>query len=58
MLLAWGAQPFYSQVNKVNFYSERIDFIISSRAKRARSLLTARGLSQLQNSMLHKSINI
>ena len=36
-------------------YSDRSDFIISSRA---RSLLTARGLSQLQNSMHHKSMNI
>ena len=34
--------------------SERSDFIILSRAKRARSLLTARGLSQLRNSRLHK----
>ena len=37
-----------------NDYSERSDFIILSRAKRARSLLTARGLSQLRNSRLHK----
>ena len=36
-------------------FSDRSDFIISSRA---RSLLTARGLSQLQNSMPHKSMNI
>ena len=36
------------------FCSERNDFIISSRAKRARSLLTARGLSHLQSSMPHK----
>ena len=35
-------------------HSERGDFIILSRAKRARSLLTARGLSQLRNSRLHK----
>ena len=35
-------------------YSNRNDFIISSRA---RSLLTARGLGQLQNSMPHKSMN-
>ena len=34
------------------------DFIISSRAKPARSLLTARGLSQLQNSMRHKSFHV
>ena len=39
-------------------YSERSDFIISSRTKRARSLLTSRGLSKLQNSMPHKSMNI
>ena len=38
------------------YNSERSDFIISSRAKCARSLLTARGLSQLQNSMRHKYI--
>ena len=37
--------------------SERSDFIISSHAERARSLLTARGLSQLQNSMRHKSFH-
>ena len=40
------------------FASELSDFIISSRAKRAHSLLTARGLSQIQNSMPHKSVNI
>ena len=34
--------------------SERSDFVISSRAKRARSLLSARGLSQLRNSRPHK----
>ena len=34
--------------------SERSDFVISSRAKRARSLLPARGLSQLRNSRPHK----
>ena len=33
------------------YNSERSDFIILSRAKRARSLLTARGLSQLRNSL-------
>ena len=38
--------------------SERGDFIILLRAKRARSLLTACGLSQLRNSRLHKSLNI
>ena len=37
-----------------NDYSERSDFIILSRAKRACSLLTARGLSQLRNSRLRK----
>ena len=36
------------------FCSKRNDFIISSGAKRARSLLTARGLSHLQSSMPHK----
>ena len=36
--------------------NERSDFIILSRAKRARSLLTTRGLSQLRNSRLHKEI--
>ena len=35
-------------------YSERRDIVISSRAKRARSLLTALGLSQLRNSRPHK----
>ena len=34
--------------------AERSDFIILSRAKRARSLLTARGLSQLPNSRCNK----
>ena len=34
--------------------SERSDFLISSRAKRAHSLLPARGLSQLRNSRPHK----
>ena len=34
--------------------AERSDFIILWQAKRARSLLTARGLSQLRNSRLHK----
>ena len=41
----------------IRFCSERSDFVISSRAKDARSLLTARGLSHLQNSensMPHK----
>ena len=45
----------------IRFCSERSDFIISSRAKRERSLLTARGLSHLQNSensMPHKCFYI
>ena len=37
--------------------SELSDFIILSRAKRALSLLTARGLSQLRNLRLHKSLS-
>ena len=36
--------------------AERSDFIVLSRAQRERSLLTARGLSQLRNSRLHKSL--
>ena len=44
-----------SCTTRVSFsYSERRDFIILSSAKRARSLLTARGLSQLRNSRLYK----
>ena len=54
---------FYLMSNKDIYYlfiiiipSEalRSDFIILSRAKRARSLLTTRGLSQQRNSRLHK----
>ena len=46
------------KLKELSVYSERRDFIISSRAKLARSLLTARGLTKLQTSMPHKSMNI
>ena len=42
------------ELYKFYYYSERSEFIILSRAKRGRSLLTARGFSQLPNSRLHE----
>ena len=51
-----GVRPVtFSTFTWLNFdNSERSNFIILSRAKRACSLLTARGLSQLRNSRLRK----
>ena len=53
-----SAQTTEIKLKELSVYSERRDFIISSHAKLERSLLTARGLTKLQNSMPHKSMNI
>ena len=46
--------PFGWLILAKRVYSKRREFIISWHAKLASSLLTARDLSQLQNSMPHK----